>query len=146
MDRSRMDADVIVIGAGPAGLAAAQVLTQLGLEVAVLEARDRIGGRCFTVSLPAVSLPGATPSSRRLLPEVTVDLGASYMHGCCDLQPVYQLAKRLGVPSEEVEEGATEVRRVVRPNSRISHICLPSSATWAGAASGAAVCVQRAAC
>lgn len=39
---------VIVIGAGIAGLAAAQQLQQFGLEVIVLEARDRVGGRIAT--------------------------------------------------------------------------------------------------
>lgn len=39
---------VIVIGAGIAGLAAAQQLQQFGFEVIVLEARDRVGGRIAT--------------------------------------------------------------------------------------------------
>ncbi|CAG9822812.1 unnamed protein product [Phaedon cochleariae] len=39
---------VIVIGAGIAGLAAAQQLQQFGLEVIVLESRDRVGGRIAT--------------------------------------------------------------------------------------------------
>ncbi|KYM92736.1 Lysine-specific histone demethylase 1A [Atta colombica] len=39
---------VIVIGAGIAGLAAAQQMQQFGLEVIVLEARDRVGGRIAT--------------------------------------------------------------------------------------------------
>ncbi|XP_054167068.1 lysine-specific histone demethylase 1A-like [Oppia nitens] len=39
---------VIVIGAGIAGLIAAQQLTQFGMEVTVLEARDRVGGRVVT--------------------------------------------------------------------------------------------------
>jgi putrescine oxidase len=37
--------DVVVIGAGPAGLMAARTLTKAGKTVAVLEARDRVGGR-----------------------------------------------------------------------------------------------------
>ncbi|MBV8171500.1 MAG: FAD-dependent oxidoreductase [Candidatus Eremiobacteraeota bacterium] len=41
--------DVIVIGAGMAGVAAARALTRAGLRVCVLEARERIGGRIFTL-------------------------------------------------------------------------------------------------
>ena len=44
--------DVIVIGAGIAGLAAARTLAEAGLRVALIEARDRVGGRIYTV--PAV--------------------------------------------------------------------------------------------
>ena len=41
-------ADVVVLGAGMAGLAAARELAESGLHVIVLEARDRVGGRIFT--------------------------------------------------------------------------------------------------
>jgi len=41
------DFDVIVVGAGVAGLGAGQTLASLGLRGVVLEARDRIGGRCY---------------------------------------------------------------------------------------------------
>ncbi|MDJ1114805.1 flavin monoamine oxidase family protein [Microbacterium dauci] len=40
--------DVVVIGAGAAGLTAANELRKAGLSVAVLEARDRVGGRLWT--------------------------------------------------------------------------------------------------
>lgn len=39
---------MVVIGAGIAGLAAAQQLKSFGMEVVVLEARDRVGGRIAT--------------------------------------------------------------------------------------------------
>ena len=48
MDRASIDVDVCVVGAGFAGLTAARRLERDGLSVAVLEARDRVGGRTWT--------------------------------------------------------------------------------------------------
>src|SRR4051812_21872296 len=59
--------DVLIIGAGVAGLAAAGKLSQAGLRVLVLEARERLGGRVLTIH----------PENL----EVAVELGAEFVHG-----------------------------------------------------------------
>jgi phytoene desaturase len=41
--------NVVIVGAGPGGLASAMLLARAGLDVTVLEARDRVGGRTSTV-------------------------------------------------------------------------------------------------
>jgi monoamine oxidase len=61
------DADVLVLGAGMAGLAAAERLSAAGRRVLVLEARNRIGGRIHTVNDPGLPHP--------------VELGAEFVHG-----------------------------------------------------------------
>ena len=40
--------DVAIVGGGLAGLRCADVLVERGLDVVVLEARDRVGGRVFS--------------------------------------------------------------------------------------------------
>lgn len=62
--------DVVVIGAGAAGLAAARVLSRPGISAVVLEARDRIGGRIYTREDPGLPL--------------AVDLGGEFIHGTAE--------------------------------------------------------------
>jgi monoamine oxidase len=76
--------DVIVIGAGVAGLAAAEALAAAGLRISVLEARDRTGGRIWTVR------DGIVP----------VELGAEFIHG--KPPQVFGLLTAAGVTIEEV--------------------------------------------
>src|SRR5690349_22586170 len=59
--------DVLIIGAGVAGLAAAGRLSQAGMRVLLLEARDRVGGRVLTFH-PAGF-------------ETAIELGAEFVHG-----------------------------------------------------------------
>jgi putrescine oxidase len=51
-----LDRDVVIVGAGPAGLTAARELKKTGLSVAVLEARDRVGGRTWTDTIDGAVL------------------------------------------------------------------------------------------
>jgi monoamine oxidase len=48
----RVQADVCVVGAGFAGLAAGYKLHRAGRSVIVVEARDRVGGKVYTRLLP----------------------------------------------------------------------------------------------
>lgn len=50
--RDAQPAPVVVVGAGLAGLHAARRLAEAGVEVLVLEARDRVGGRTWSHTLP----------------------------------------------------------------------------------------------
>ncbi len=63
-----MDADVIILGAGASGLAAARLLTRRGYAVTLIEARERIGGRLLTVRPAGVAIP--------------IEMGATFVHGC----------------------------------------------------------------
>jgi monoamine oxidase len=79
-------ADVLVIGAGMSGLAAAVKLHDAGLAVLVLEARDRIGGRVHTLDEKGSALP--------------IELGAEFVHG--DAPRVTALAREAGIPLVDV--------------------------------------------
>jgi monoamine oxidase len=65
------DADVVVIGAGAAGLTAAAELAESGLSVLVLEARDRVGGRIFPITSERQGSQAKFP----------IELGAEFIHG-----------------------------------------------------------------
>jgi monoamine oxidase len=80
--------DVLVLGAGMAGLGAARLLRDAGARVTVIEARDRIGGRIHT---------------SHLWPDLPVDMGASWIHGTRG-NPLTALAHEAGLKITNTSE------------------------------------------
>lgn len=74
------EVDVVVIGAGAAGIAAGRRIAAAGRSVAILEARDRVGGRCLTDTVTF---------------GVPMDLGAHWIHAPAD-NPLVPLARAAG--------------------------------------------------
>lgn len=114
-----MNPDVIVIGAGAAGLACANRLSKAGLRVVCLEARDRIGGRICTTH-----------------DEFPVEFGAEFVHGrppqILELVPVEECGGRMirvwggQVMEEEESEGGPVLEDVKRagasgPDESLQH-------------------------
>jgi monoamine oxidase len=83
-----MKPDVIVIGAGAAGLAATRDLTRAGVRALLLEARDRLGGRIWT----------------RHTAEGPIELGAEFVHGA--VPEVLGIAEDAGLRLHEIGRGA----------------------------------------
>ena len=74
------DVDVVIVGAGCAGLAAAKRLREAGVSFRVLEAMDRIGGRAWTTSADF---------------GVPFDIGCAWLHAA-DRNPFYPEAQVAG--------------------------------------------------
>jgi len=77
--------DVVVLGAGMAGLTAARRLAKAGLDVVVLEARDRVGGRMHTLTDP-------TPHG--------IEVGAQVVHG--SRADTWELLRELGTETRPI--------------------------------------------
>jgi len=74
-----------VIGAGAAGLAAADEIARKGRRAVVLEARERVGGRCWTRCMPGLAVP--------------IELGAEFLHG--EAKVTHALLERAGASAVE---------------------------------------------
>jgi monoamine oxidase len=86
--RSRTRVDVIVVGAGMAGLIAARELDRAGCRVALLEGSPRVGGRMFSVVGPSTH---------------GVEMGAQVVHG--SRAPTHGLLAELGIATRMIPEG-----------------------------------------
>ncbi|MFE4369692.1 flavin monoamine oxidase family protein [Streptomyces sp. NPDC056835] len=100
--------DVVVIGAGAAGLSAARELTDAGQNVVVVEARDRIGGRLWTRH-GALSIP--------------VELGAQFIHG--RNASTWELVRRQGLETHTHAE--THSRKRVGDPWRKTTLKIPTN-------------------
>lgn len=87
------DFDVVVIGAGAAGLSTARDLADAGRRVVVVEARDRIGGRMWT---------------DRTTMSVPVELGCEYIHGAT--ASTWDLVRKLGLKTLRAEITASRTK------------------------------------
>lgn len=86
------DADILVIGAGAAGIAAARAARAAGRRVRLLEARGRVGGRAVTDTSLGVPF----------------DLGATWLHAA-ERNPLVPRARALGVPLADSDRARREV-------------------------------------
>jgi monoamine oxidase len=98
--------DVVVIGAGAAGLMAAAELARGGAGVVLLEARGRIGGRIWTRREPGLAVP--------------VELGAEFIHGQARITRALLAGAGAAVidaegPNLTVHEGRLEPRTDIFP-------------------------------
>ncbi len=85
------EADVIIVGAGLAGLIAARDVMNAGLEPLILEANNRVGGRILT---------------EEVMPGVLVEIGAQWIGN--GMPRMFALAEELGVDTfEQFEDGET---------------------------------------
>jgi len=96
-----MDADVLVVGAGASGLAAARALADAGLRVIALEARARIGGRVWT---------------DRSFADIPIERGAEFIHG--DQADTWALVRRAGLRTESFSRW--QGRRIVAEDGRLA--------------------------
>ncbi len=94
---------VVVVGAGLAGLAAARQLADHGVDVVVVEARDRIGGRVWPARLPS---------------GLQVDLGATWVHGA-DGNPLSALLRHHGLTWTRASTEDGEARVVNRDDREL---------------------------
>jgi monoamine oxidase len=86
--------DTIVIGAGVAGLAAARELARASLDFVVLEARERIGGRIFTIRDSRCPIP--------------IELGAEFLHGAAD--ETVDIIRKAGIRALDIDGEHWRVR------------------------------------
>lgn len=77
---NKSETEVVIIGGGAAGIAAARRLHEAGVDCLLVEARDRLGGRGFTIAAPGGAM---------------IDLGCGWLHSA-DVNPWTDIARTQG--------------------------------------------------
>lgn len=98
--------EVVIVGAGFSGLAAATALTDAGLDVVVLEARDRVGGRAWSVDMDGT----------------TVDLGGQWIGA--SHERLLRLGRRYGAATFAQHHGGWDLIRVPHRSVRFRQVPL----------------------
>ena len=86
--------DVLILGAGAAGLAAAAELAAAGHSALLLEARDRVGGRAWTRNEPDFPIP--------------IEMGAEFIHGRA--AATFDLLRKAGLAAMDAPESHWSLR------------------------------------
>ncbi len=95
----QLERDVVIVGAGPSGLTAAYELQKAGKSVAVLEARDRVGGRTWTETMDGA----------------TIEIGGQWISP--DQTALYSLIGELGLETFERHKQGKSVYRTAEGES-----------------------------
>ncbi|KAI5744488.1 hypothetical protein M8J76_002663 [Diaphorina citri] len=119
---------VIVIGAGISGLAAARHMEQFGIEVVVLEARERVGGRIVTfkksnyvADLGAMVVTGLGGNPINILArQINMEL-LKIGHQCPLYQSSAENSDNLQVPKDKDDLVEREFNRLLECTSYLSH-------------------------
>jgi monoamine oxidase len=101
---SRQNTEVIVLGAGVAGLACAQRLCAAGIRVTILEARNRVGGRVWTLH----------PS----LTKTPIELGAEFIHGLP--RHIWKIVETAGLQTHELTGNRWRLEQARLASSSVS--------------------------
>ncbi|HEX5723023.1 MAG TPA: flavin monoamine oxidase family protein [Acidimicrobiia bacterium] len=118
------EVDVVVVGAGLAGLSAARDLTRKGLEVVVLEGRDRVGGRTFdqplrngvTVEFGGQWIGPTQDVIASLVDELDLETFPTYVHGeditFYDGEAIRHTSEDFGLPEKTSAEVVSVWERI----------------------------------
>lgn len=124
--------DYVIIGAGPAGLTVYHILTWKGWRVIIVEARKRLGGRCFSMALDTTMVDDdgnidfvkwAHEQPINHSPQIRTDIGALCVYGFQGASPLKRVifAKQPRVLDEVDRQRNTVLRRATEYAS--STIC-----------------------